>query len=555
MKRTIILTLCVICILSITAYTTVRADGSPNILLITIDTIRSDHLSCYGYERETTPNIDRFAEESLLFTNAVSVIPLTTPSHASIMTGLHPGTHQVYRNSYPVSRQFAMMAEIMRKAGYTTGGFVSTRIIESRIGFGQGFDFFSDVNPPEVADARQDNSKRAKRPKREMERRGDITTDIALYWLEENIDKKFFAWLHLYDPHLPYTPPDEYGFMYNTEYHAYLEKIRNPRFQREAFADQIDPAVSTEGLPAVRRSKPGLITFFERLMQVDKEFLTPRKYTPELVEEMISAYDGEIQFADEQVGRVLDLLAEKEIYDDTIIIVMGDHGEILFEKKKYFGHHRHLYQGSLMIPLIMKFPGIDKKRVDKPITNVDILPTLLSALDIENRMEMDGISYWSLIKKNSNIRVPEYQIFATYSGFPRQPRQEKKKANAVISKVMRTIRVFYFKIKRRVVGKRIWRMETRFHKFAIIEGDWKLIRIKTSPRRKDIEYELYNIRNDPEEKLDLSDKEEEVFKKLSTILKKHIRQKRKPIIPEQLQERTEEEKREEIRTLKSLGYM
>ncbi|HEB29553.1 MAG TPA: hypothetical protein ENI15_01590, partial [Spirochaetes bacterium] len=108
-----------------TAAGVTQAGPRPNVLLITLDTTRSDHLSCYGYVRKTTPNIDRLAEDSVLFKNAVSVIPLTGPSHLSIMTGLHPGSHQVFANAVPVSKKFATMAEILRKDGYETGAFVS----------------------------------------------------------------------------------------------------------------------------------------------------------------------------------------------------------------------------------------------------------------------------------------------------------------------------------------------------------------------------------------------------------------------------------------------
>ena len=521
----------------------------PNVLLITIDTIRRDHLSCYGYGRETTPNIDRLAQESVLFSNSVSVIPLTTPSHATIMTGLHPATHQVFRNSYPVSERFAMMAEILRKGGYDTGGFVSVRIIESRIGFGQGFDFFSDVNPQQAQGTKGSTG--------EMERRGDITTDIAIKWLNEHVYARFFAWVHLYDPHLPYIPPDEYGYVYNEDYPAYLEKIRNPAFRREAFADQHEPVGGEQKKPV--RKKPGLIEFFDRIAGLDREFLTPRRFTPDLVGQMRSAYDSEILFSDEQVGRILNLLKEKGVYDKTVIVVVGDHGEILHEKKEYFGHHRHLYEGSLIVPLIMKFPGIEQKRVNEPVTTVDILPTLLDAVGLENREKMDGVSYWPLLRSGADVEVPDHRIFATHCGIQRPRPEEKKIKYPALRKGARKIKakimIFSFKVKRKLIWKRRWDMDMHFHKFAIVRGDWKLIRIRTSFKKRDVEYELYNLADDPEENNNLSRQEEDVVKKLGSLLKKYIGQRRKPIVPEQLLERTEEQKKQDIKTLKSLGYM
>ena len=128
-----------------TSYTVTTAEQNPNVLFITLDTTRADHLSCYGYGRKTTPNIDRLAEDSVLFKNAVTVIPLTGPSHLTMFTGLHPGSHQVFANAVPVSNKFATMAEILGKEGYETGAFVSVWLVNPSIGFDQGFDFFSGI--------------------------------------------------------------------------------------------------------------------------------------------------------------------------------------------------------------------------------------------------------------------------------------------------------------------------------------------------------------------------------------------------------------------------
>ncbi len=551
------------------AYTVTQADPRPNVLLITLDTTRSDHLSCYGYERKTTPNIDNFAEESVFFKNALSVIPLTGPSHLSIMTGLHPGSHQVFANAVPVSKKFATMAEILRKDGYETGAFVSVWLVNPSIGFDQGFDFFSGIK--ELKEQGADDSdmpnerRRISRPRgREAIRSGDETVDIALNWLEKNRGRKFFAWVHLYDPHSPYAPPDEYGKIYNPDYQAYLNSIRNPDFEREAFADHPDPVNPGGNKPADRPQK-SLSRLFENLLGIESEYKLPGRYTPELVNQMIAAYDAEILFMDEQVERIFRFLIENGIYENTIIIIAGDHGEILYENKNYFGHHKYLYNGSLNIPLIMKFPDVAPKTVEETITNVDILPTLLDSLEITNKMEMDGISFFPLISENIRISTPDHRIYVTHSGKLRAPTKSgKKPVPAIARKIRRNVNTVKIKRKiitavlrvyRRFYGKRRWQIDRHFTRFAVVKGDWKLIKSRMSSKKKDIEYELYNISNDPGELHDLSSEEEDIVSELKLLLKKYIKQKRKPIIPEQLLEKSEDEKKEELKSLKSLGYM
>jgi arylsulfatase A-like enzyme len=218
----------------------------------------------------------------------------------------------------------------------------------------------------------------------------------------------------------------------------------------------------------------------------------------------------------------------------------------------------------------MKFPNVASNKVEETITNVDVLPTLLDSLEIKNKMEMDGISYFPLISESIKIDTPDHLISVTHSGnlHPRS-KSRKKPASAIAGKIRRNFNAV--KIKRKIInitlrlyrqsfGKRRWQIDRHFTKFAVEKGDWKLIRSRMSSKKKDIEYELYNISSDPGElhdlsSYDLSPKEEEAVLELKLLLKKYIKQKRKPIIPEQLLEKSGEEKKEELKSLKSLGYM
>jgi len=566
MKRPVVFILIVFCLYTLCAASPfpVNADRSrsiPNVVLLTLDTTREDHLGCYGYEKNTTPNIDVFAREAVLFSHAVSVIPLTTPSHASIMTGLHPHSHQVFRNSYPVHSDYTMLAEILNKQGYKTGGFVSVKIIDSRIGFAQGFDHFSDVPEPPGAQEKSDNMFKQLMggsivSTLLLQRRGDETIDEGLAWLHENKDQPFFAWIHLYDPHLPYTPPSAYGYRFNAKYEDYLARINHPLFKQRAYADQTAYSRAEETSDVSPFSKDAINFLLDVIGAGDRQYVSSDSTPAELKDDFIAAYDGELAFVDEQVGRILRFLKDSNVYDNTMVIIMADHGEILAEKEDFFGHHKYLYRGSMRIPVIMKFPGIEPQSIDEKITNVDIMPTLLDALGIEVTTAMDGMSYWPEISSRETVNVPEKLFYGTHTGRGRAAEEHKaqtqssftRKIRHVYSRINNLIKRFFmniFRIKLR------WKIDRHFDKIAVVKGDWKLIRSLDAKNRKEVSYELYNLREDPGEIENLITEEEEVYKELRILLKKYIQTKRYSVHPLQDDAQTEEE----IKTLRSLGYM
>ena len=566
MRKHIVLILFFICSLWVTSYHRAPAKTDLNVILITLDTTRPDHLGFYGYERNTTPNIDSIAEDAVVFTNAISVIPLTTPSHASIMTGLHPESHQIHRNSYPVDESFVMMAEVLRKAGYSTGGFVSVKLVGSKIGFAQGFDFFSDTNLPgakkdKPGDGSSNRSSRGDHTSSVLVRRGEYTVEEALKWLKAHIDEKFFLWVHLYDPHLPYTPPKEYGLKYNPGYNDYLKTVRNPGYRAHDFAD--NPELEGKGpRPTGAKPRRRAEKLLKKLFGVDLNFLFQPAWdvNPDKIPDFISAYDGEISFDDAILSKIFQLVEEEEKLDNTIIIIMGDHGEILYEKEDYFGHHKYLYQGSIKIPLIMKIPGILPVTIDRTITNVDILPTLLDALEIKHKLKMDGVSYWPLIGKNKNITTPDYRIILTNTGkLPdtgkSPPVSNKKGFRTVLERIKLAVKILFPRLESKRFKKRRWKIEEHFQKIAIIKGEWKLIRTTVTSDKKEYKYELYNLTIDKLEQEDLYIEEEMVVRELEADLKKYLKQKRKVAVPESETEKSESERAEELKELRSLGYV
>ncbi len=292
-----------------------------NVVVITIDTLRADHLGCYGYKAAETPNLDRLAAEGARFERAYTPVPITLPSHVVIFTGTYPmysGMHDFSGNN--LNPRQPTLASILKQDGYDTGAVLGSAVLDSRFGLNQGFDFYYD---------HFDFSRLEETNLDEMERPGNLVADEALKWLKEHAQKKFFLWMHLYDPHHPYTPPAPYS-----ERH---------------------------------KSQP---------------------------------YDGEIAFADEQVGRVLRFLKAQNLYQRTLIVVTGDHGEGLGEHGEKT-HGFFIYDSTLHVPLILKLPigrNARPARVSTDVSTVDLLPTVLDALHLAPPSQIQGRSLLPLLK-------------------------------------------------------------------------------------------------------------------------------------------------------------
>jgi arylsulfatase A-like enzyme/predicted negative regulator of RcsB-dependent stress response len=294
-----------------------------NVVLITIDTLRADHVGCYGDKQIKTPNIDGLAADGVRFERAFAVVPVTLPSHASMLTGTYPmlsGIHDFSGNK--LSPLQPTLASVLKQAGYQTGAVIAAAVLDSRFGLNQGFDFYYDhFDFSRLDEANLD----------QMERPGNVVADVALDWLEKdwlakNSQKKFFLWMHLYDPHFPYHPPEPYS----------------------------------------------------------------REYAAQ-------PYDGEIAFADEQVGRLVRFLKEKGIYQNTVIVLCGDHGESLGEHGEKT-HGFFIYNATMHVPLIIRWPDSRlperpaARTVAEPVSLVDLMPTVLGAVGLEIPPQVQGRS-------------------------------------------------------------------------------------------------------------------------------------------------------------------
>ena len=311
-----------------------------NVVLITIDTLRPDHLGCYGYKSIKTPNIDALAADGTRFERAFSVVPVTLPSHTSMLTGTYPmlnGMHDFSGNK--LNPQQPTLASVLKQAGYQTGAVIAAAVLDSRFGLNQGFDFYYDhFDFNRLDEANLD----------EMKRPGDLVADVALDWLANNSQRKFFLWMHLYDPHLPYH-------------------LREP-YSRDYAAQP---------------------------------------------------YDGEIAFADEQVGRLIHSLREKKIYENTLIVLCGDHGESLGEHGEK-NHGFFIYNATMHVPLIIRVPENQLPNrahtVENPVSLVDLMPTVLNALGVEIPEQVQGHSLLPELRHDtssdtSNKRGPDPVLY------------------------------------------------------------------------------------------------------------------------------------------------
>jgi arylsulfatase A-like enzyme len=329
--------------------------GPPNVLLITIDTLRADHLHCYGQPLPTSPNIDALAARSVVFERAVAASGYTGPAHSSIMTSRYPRRNSMgFSNGLLVLDGVDTLADAFRRGGYDTAAFVGNGMLAARSGLNRGFDVYDD----ELLDTE------ANRPM--PERLAPHTVARARAWLQRQRSKPFFLWVHFQDPHGPYAPPAPY---------------RN-RFQV--------PAVASEPtLPVLAdNSGRGGIPLYQL---VDG---------PRRMNDYRSRYAGEIAYMDQFVG---ELLAAVEQQGSTVVILTADHGESFGENGFYFVHGHSAAPDLSHVPLIVSAPGLRAERRADLVGHVDVMPTLLELAELPHPPGVEGIALGPLLRDRRTL--------------------------------------------------------------------------------------------------------------------------------------------------------
>ena len=291
-----------------------------NVILITIDTLRADRIGAYGSDRVATPNMDRLADEGILFTNAASTVPFTLPAHSSIMTGSYPPHHGVRENvGYVLGSSLPTLAEEMSASGRSTAGFVSAFVLDARWGIGRGFDTYFDEFDLEENESANLGS---------VQRDGADTISEAVRWLDTSPAQPLFLWLHLYDAHDPYEPIEPYRSQYP--------------------------------------NRP---------------------------------YEGEVAYTEFQTGEFRSALEERDLLENSLLILTSDHGEGLGQHREGF-HGFFIYDSTVHVPLMIRLPGQEGagRVVDEAVSHVDLMPTILEVVGRPIPEQAQGQSLVPLIR-------------------------------------------------------------------------------------------------------------------------------------------------------------
>ena len=347
----------------------------PDIVLITLDTTRPDRLGSYGNTAIETPNLDRLAGEGVRFENAFTPVPSTLPSHSSIMTGLHPARHGVHDNGiYRLDSSLTTLAEALRGAGYATGAFVAAYVLDHRFGLDQGFEHYDDEMELPLQERRVDETdEEADKPDQARlwlqrqaapyQRRADSVTARAIGWLRTQTDKPIFLWVHYFDPHMSYDAPEPWTTHYDPDYDGAMDG---------RMATFLHAAVSRDGL-------------------------NPQSMSRRDLDHMIARYDGEISFMDSSIGVLFDELEALDRWDESLIVVVGDHGEGFGEHGQYWEHNGQIFDEVMRVPLIVRRPREESAgSVDsRLVSTLDVAPTVATEVGIPVWQETQGSSLFA----------------------------------------------------------------------------------------------------------------------------------------------------------------
>lgn len=396
----------------------------PNVLVVTLDTTRADHTSAYGYARPTTPRLVALAQQGVRFEAAYAPMATTLPSHTSMFSGLLPRTHGTLKNGLQVNPKISLLGETLGGAGYQTAAFLSSFAVSSRFGLQRGFarydDHFKD------GQCKWEVSRwEGQKIEGEFCRRGDLTRAATVKWLEDagylprakggagagQPQQPFFVWIHFFDPHNPYDPPAEQAKLF-----------------------------------------------------------PPLSASPSELERDIAKYDAEIHFADQEMGKLLDALAAGGILDDTLVVVVGDHGEGLMDHG-WMLHGLQIYEEAVRVPLVFRWPAKLPKgaTIAEPVELVDLAPTILTLTGVPappTSPAVEGVDLAPALTGNAKLD-PQRPILLQRRHYARG-----KEKDVTVKGTKHGLRV----------------------------GDWKYIAAK-----EENTFELYDLKSDPHEKTNLAD--------------------------------------------------
>jgi arylsulfatase A-like enzyme len=485
-----------------------RGAGGPSVLFLFVDSMRADHLGCYGYERDTSETIDSLAAEGVLFAHAYSQGCRTKEASASVVTSLFPSTHGMHLLSHVLPDAYPTLMEGMRDAGYSTAIFSANPIVSPVFGFGRGTDFFYTEAPTAGAKSVVNHVARVlgwDAPRLHWvhtfietadelvsKRHGalpyegggaDELNAALLEWIDMNPDAPFFAFVHYMDPHYPYAPPPPYDDMFDPEYEG--------------------PKVT---------EYPGRMTMM--LPFAEGEAIPERER-----QNMLAQYDGSIAYFDRELGLLLAALGDRGLLDDLLIVLTADHGDEFYDHRGW-GHGQSLYEELIHVPLVLWHPDVlgEGMVVDRTVRHVDLMPTLLRAVggdagpapawddvDVETAL-LTGVDLWPAISAGATTG-PDLPVLAELDAGGHDGR-------------------------------------------ALRVDDWKLIRARFASERLSM---LFDPVADPLEQDDLAGERPDVVDSLSSLLDRTLTALQSLRLSEDVDETTIDPAMEE--RLRALGYI
>jgi len=459
-----------------------RTGEGYNILLVTVDALRDDHLSYRGYLRKTSPNIDGLASEGVVFENAYAAVPRTFPSLCSFLTGKYAHRHGARNNFHHALPDFNLaLPEILKQEGYLTGAVVTNVGLRSFRKISQGFDYYLETDhqnsqAQKVPALRLLDFLRLSYPLRGLwDNQAGRTTSEALKFVERNRHKRFFLWVHFFDPHMDYNPPAKFARFFDRDYkgtyknHFHYGKVGAERMIFDC------PLNKSE------------------------------------IRHAISLYDAEILHTDNEIGKFLSKLKEWGLYENSLIIFSADHGESLGEHRYFFAHGDLIYNPCMHIPLVIRFPeGEIRRRISAPVSSVDLMPTVLDFLRVESPQGLDGVS---LLPTIFGGRTPRRAIFGE-SGI------------SIFSSSNPRMRIKLGPQRPPAIPPEEWfdLWEEVFNGAKLrmmVEDNWKLI---YTPDGGSGSFELYDLAQDPVEEVNLYQKEPQIAERMQGRLTSWVKE-------------------------------
>ncbi|MDD5614409.1 MAG: sulfatase [Candidatus Omnitrophica bacterium] len=437
---------------------------NPNILIVTIDALRPDHLGCYGYSRDTSANIDSLAASGAIFKQAISQATWTHPSNCAFFTSSYPYMHIIGGESY-LNPDKTSLAKALNKSGYKTIFITDYPTIMNRItGFKEQFNNYTAIE--------EDNPKNL--------------TKLALDILRKNSKSKFLLWVYYFGTH------EQYGDF--SDYSRYF------------YQDGLLESTSIEMQPDYSSRLFGVIPKYLQ----ENDISDPSYY--------IAKYDGRLKLIDDQIGLIIDKLKELNLYKNTLIVILSDHGESLGENNLYFQHTNNLYDSSLRVPLLLHYPGLIAPGtvVTKQVGLIDVMPTILDILKIRcgQNLNIEGKSMVPLILKGHSIRP---YVFSELDGW-------------------------------------IFSVRSESHKLIYIDRRLKKDSHWLEYYKND--YELYDLKNDPLERVNLIFEQQEMLMYLREKLDQYVGQARayQDRLSQEINFDTDIKDEQAKEKLRSLGY-